>query len=70
MALLLLPGGFLQFLPPFFTDALFGGSAPGDAGRGLLAVDHLAALAALHSQFIGKYFNLVAAVRAFVYRDT
>jgi hypothetical protein len=54
--------------PSFFTQALTGRWTPFHAGRGLFAVDVLAALLATKASFIREYFNKVAAGRAFVYR--
>jgi len=53
----------MESFPPLFAKALAGGSTPVDAGRNFLFVDHLSALAALHSQFVGEYFHLGTAAR-------
>jgi hypothetical protein len=52
--------------PPLLTETLAGFSTPINAGRYLLPVDLLAALRALHSDFIREHLYLSAAVGAFV----
>ncbi len=54
--------------PPLLAKALAGGSAPVNAGRSLLFIYILSALAAPYFKLVGKDFNLGAAVLALIQR--
>jgi hypothetical protein len=55
--------------PPLLAQALAGGGAPLDAGGYLLLIDVVLAFGAPHPHLVGEDFDLIAAVRALMYRN-